>query len=158
MYLFDIIEYLADFLGQHVQIEGTATEDAIFLYQLRPYELPQRNFSGLSEVSAESIIYRNNENSMGFQKFVGDLIVSNEVIDIGPENILLYLGDVNPFDMGCFSNCTQLILPYPNLSRVIEDDSNSGRTETLYCFMATHHIIFCDNYNLLLHGCRQIVF
>ena len=106
--LLDIVKYLSNRVGQHVEIEGSVSRDKICLFQLREFEVPEKKFQGLTEVPEDRLIFQTNR-SFGFNQFHGDLVVANRLIDVSERTIFLYVGDTHGSDLARFAKYRKLI-------------------------------------------------
>lgn len=97
-HLFEIIVKLSQSIGRHVEIEGSVDEEGIHLFQLRPYDVPQRRFQTLTEVPESALIKKFERESLGFDQLRGDLVLSNDLLDYEDGTIFGYLGHVQDLE------------------------------------------------------------
>lgn len=106
--LLDLIREITARIGNNFEIEGLVHQQRIYLFQLREYEIPRKKNHGLCNVPEERLIYRS-ERAFGFNRFCGNLVVSNELIDIPGDAIMLYVGDTYCRDLERFNKYKQLV-------------------------------------------------
>ena len=129
--LLDIVNKLKKRLEKPFEIEGCLNENGIYLVQLREYNMPQRGNFELTEVVKENILFKSKKESIGFNKFKGDLYLSDRLIEVPEGSIFMYDGDnIDKVDLFC--GYKQIVIPFPDVG---------GRFETAHAFGRTVQII-----------------
>ena len=110
--LLTLISEIKSKVGKDVQVEGCVNEKGVNLFQLVEYDMPERNFKGLSDVHEDRLIIKTEEESIGFNQFKGDLYVSTKKIDVPKDAIFMYLGGFYGKDIEEFKQYPRLIIPF----------------------------------------------
>jgi hypothetical protein len=113
--LFDIVKELRKKTQKHIEIEGCVNDKGIFLFQLREYELPQKTPIALCEAEEDRMLLRRSLESLGYNRFKGDLYVSDRLIQVPKDDMFMLTNEklVHFSDSyRKFRKYTQLIIPY----------------------------------------------
>ena len=96
-----------------VEIEGFANDEGIYLVQLREYDLPKKRNIKLTEIDHKQLLALSSRDSIGFNRFEGDLYVSDEFMDIPAEDIFFYVGDIyeKTIDINEFKKYRKVVIP-----------------------------------------------
>ncbi|MFC1690943.1 hypothetical protein ACFL0W_02070 [Nanoarchaeota archaeon] len=117
--IFSLISAIKKRTETEVEIEGLVNYDAqtrkpsISIFQLREYELPQKDFTELSEVPEEKRLILD-KTALGYKRFQGDLYVSDKEIEV-PEDAIFF------YNKGYLKKNTishpKLIIPYQQIAK-----------------------------------------
>lgn len=109
--ILDLLGVLQEEMKTPVELEGCVNDKGLYLFQLRGYEIPRRNFEGLTKVPEVRRILETERESIGFDQFRGDLVVSHDFVDCKDEEIFAYTGNVDEDSLPALGKYKQVVFP-----------------------------------------------